>query len=95
MIDESREYIRVNYGQAKVDSLDERMVKLCQVGYIGQFELPSKLWSSGASVQANEYRLVMQVLPIGSKVCFRATKFRSWFISRLLLLFCMVFCLGK
>lgn len=61
MVDETREYVRVNHGSSFLETLDERMTRLNEVGFIGQLKLPANVWESGVSVQANEYRGVMQV----------------------------------
>lgn len=67
MIDEARDYVRINYGASKLEVLDERMKKITEVGYLAELDLPKKLWVSSASVQANEYRNVMQVFVTNDK----------------------------
>lgn len=60
-MDETRDYVRSEHGSDALKILDERMGRVGEVGFLSQFSLPSSLWQSGASVQANEYRAAMQV----------------------------------
>lgn len=47
------EYVRALYGTPFLEKLDKSMTRLNDVGFIGQLKLPSKVWESRASVQAN------------------------------------------
>lgn len=50
------------YAARSLALLDKRMENLFSVGFIPNFrKIPNKVWVSGSSLQANEYRTLMQV----------------------------------
>lgn len=82
MIEETRDYIKaLPNGAGKLKMLDARMGRLLDVGFVGQLRFPSDFWVSGSSVQANEYRAVMQVNESFRR--FQETKMKQFCFSRL------------
>lgn len=63
MIQETRHYIRSNTnGTSTLKLLDERVANVLSVGFVPDLKIMKKIWESGSGLQANEYRLLMQVL---------------------------------
>lgn len=61
MVEETRSYVRCMKDGAKLlQLLDKRMADLFSVGFLPNFKLLQKVWESGSSLQANEYRALMQ-----------------------------------
>lgn len=62
MIEETRNYISSQPdGTEHLKLLDSRMQELQSVGFVPNFKHINRVWVSTTSLQANEYRVVMQV----------------------------------
>lgn len=63
MVEETRLFIKSQPDGARLLSLlDSRMSDLSSVGFLPNFKDLKRVWVSQNSLQANEYRAVMQVM---------------------------------
>lgn len=64
-----RDYVKLKNPKEGLDVLDKRMTKIKEIGWV-ELRLPTIkfLWQSPTSLQANEYRSLMQVVMVKFKV---------------------------
>lgn len=72
MIEEVRKYVSASRRSEGLQILDERMSNLFKVGFLQNFRVPTltKVWETGITLQANEYRSIMQVLLTKNVILF-------------------------